>query len=84
LPRRPPTPNRLKNLETAPTTKDTDPSASLAAMVHPGPDENSVQFGYAVPAILQQIVFRIEDGVPFDEVKKWGWLTLHTWKYSFA
>lgn len=53
-------------------------------MVHPGPDENSVQFGYAVPAILQQIVFRIEDGVPFDEVKKWGWLTLHTWKYSFA
>ena len=31
--------NRLKNRETAPTAKDLDPSASLAAMVRPGPDE---------------------------------------------
>src|ERR1700735_2762023 len=31
--------NRLKNRETTPTTRDLDPSVSLAAMVHPGPDE---------------------------------------------
>jgi len=31
--------NRLKNRETAPTARDINPSASLAAMARPGPDE---------------------------------------------
>jgi hypothetical protein len=43
---------------------------------------NDIQFRHALPAIIREIVFKMQEGMPLEEVERRNWFDMSAWKFT--